>query len=530
MTPVTLAGIVYFPALPRKIDALFRNHHCALSGGFPMQGTSTMTGDERVSLPVRIGGRVYPLEFSASGAGETTVTAETAKANTVRRQLFRLITDRLSYFSSTRPRSTSELTEVYVDSLQALERFRQDVQDLIPHLCEANLTFRQESGTTAEKARNEVLAQKLSEMTAKTRLDIRRAKNVVDADLLALPAEQADERLRASLEDNVECFVADFFDALDQLVDQQIAGLVEWTGQNACRYHFFREVVIQDHESTKRMSNGRRQSSASPTGWVERINTTTRGTHTHRMARHEHHTTDAFHTSIDDSQVVMPPAVRKLVDNIPEWLAPIVRVIDGKLAREIVIERDIKKESWEQNEPEDIPVFGCEPAVVIDHIVLTGWGPRDIDAELARRNEQTQLQKQATERRKATLVAPACWTLGCCFSVLSLWLFWQSSTPTALGAAFAVLLVAVPCWISAFMYSAIATEQSLAKFRPLLGSLGITAVLLGVGLMLAFGFGSVAIVLTSVVLAIGGISILMSTRPRTPSQLERQANEFWTSI
>lgn len=495
-----------------------------------MQGTTITMGDERVSLPVRIRGRVYPLDIPVSGANDGTVSIETAQSSTVRRQLFQLITDRLSYFSGTGPRSTSELTEVYVDSLQTLEAFRQDVQGLIPHLCEANLAFRQESGTAVEEARKEVLTKKLSEMAAKTRLDIRRAKNVVDADLLALPAEQADEPLRASLEDNVRSFVADFFDALDQLVDQQIAGLVEWTGQNACRYHFFREVVIQDHESTRSTSNGRRRSSASPTGWVEQLKTTERGTHTHRLARHEHHTTDAFHTSIDDSQVVMPAAVKKLVDNIPEWLAPIVRVIDGKLAREIVIERDIKTESWEQHELRDIPVFGCEPAVVIDHIVLTGWGPRDIDAELARRDEQAQLHKQAVETREAQLVAPASWTFGCCFSVLSLWLFWQSSTPTALGAAFAVLLVAVPCWISAFVYSATANEQSLTKFRPLLGSLSITAVLLSFGLLLAFGFGSAAVVLTAIVLAIGGIIILVSTRPRTPSQLERQANEFWSSI
>ena len=228
-----------------------------------MQTPTASQTEKQVSLPVRIRGRLYPLETPVAPATEATVPTDETKPNSVHCQLARLITDRLSFFAATHPGTTSELTEVYVDSLKTLERFREDIQHLIPHLCEANLVFRQESGTTAEKARKEVLAKKLSDMTAKTRLEIRRAKNLVDANLLALPADRASDLLRESLEENVRRFVSDFFDALDQLVDQQIAGLVEWTGQNACLYHFFREVVIQDHHSTTEGSNGRRRSTTS---------------------------------------------------------------------------------------------------------------------------------------------------------------------------------------------------------------------------------------------------------------------------
>ena len=110
-----------------------------------------------------------------------------------------------------------------------------------------------------------------------------------------------------------------------------------------------------------------------------------KGQHQHRFARHQHEVMNAVRTSIRNSQVVMPPAVVRLVEVVPVWLYDFVQVIDGDIFRERVIEQDTNLEYWADVQVRDEPIIGCEPGVIIGPYVLTGWGPREVAAESDRR-------------------------------------------------------------------------------------------------------------------------------------------------
>ncbi|MCE5269542.1 MAG: hypothetical protein LLG00_16825, partial [Planctomycetaceae bacterium] len=145
---------------------------------------------------------------------------------------------------------------------------------------------------------------------------------------------------------------------------------------------------------------------------TRKVETVLHGKHYHRFARHEQHVLNAICTTIGNSQVVMPPQVVSLIEQIPKWLYPHVRVIDGDIFRELIVEQDAGVEDWtKQIEVRDEPIWGVEPAVIVGHFVLTGWGPREVGQEQSRRQsiEQVQAKKvvEQTARWRASLFAVA---------------------------------------------------------------------------------------------------------------------------
>ena len=277
------------------------------------------------------------------------------------------------------------LVEAYIGSLTQLDRFRKEVENLIRVACEANLEFRQQSGETHEQARDAALQSKLSEMLSAAASDWLPTRNIIDARLVSRPVDELRQRLDTALQQAVGQFCGGFFESLAKLVDRELFGLVEWLPNNCCSYHFFKRVVIQENDGPQatavksKFHSGIEFDSASGRQVVGTRTTTTtrgRGRHQHRLARHQHDVMNAFHTSIGNSNVVMPPQVARLCDSVPEWLRPFVRVIDGTIFRERIVERDTGTDNWQDVQIHDEPIMGWEPGVVIGPYVLTGWGPR----------------------------------------------------------------------------------------------------------------------------------------------------------
>ena len=193
-------------------------------------------------------------------------------------------------------------------------------------------------------------------------------------------------------------------------------------------YHFFRRVVIQGatqhtQESSVVMRRDSDESDDDDFGTEGVIGhfRTTRSQHVKheiRFARHEHEVIDAMHASIGNSTVVMPPQIVRLTKSIPEWLYPFVDVIDGQIVRERIIERDVSVEDWSKVVVRDVPIIGGDPSIVIGPIVLSGWGPREIQQEQERRQSiQDTAQQKFRERLAPVLVAAAIF-----LSITSLWL------------------------------------------------------------------------------------------------------------
>ncbi len=287
-------------------------------------------------------------------------------------------------------------------------------------------------------------------------------------------------------------------------MDREISGLVEWTSQSTCCYHFFRQVIVQDRDDTviengvvhyDRFEHGRA---------IQDVDKVDRGTHTHRLARHEYRTGVAIVTSIENTRVVLPQAVAELVNHIPDWLEPVVRIIDGTLVRARIIEQDLETVAWEKRETIDRFEFIYEPGVLIDHVVLTGWGPLDIDAELQRRQQEKKASQRIIAAKQRTIWTTA--TVG--LSGLSLAWHWGTNDLIDLVFAFVMIMAATYCAITAANAHSQACNRRFVFGQPFGLALGLVLLLTGVGLFLSYFRSLGNLVFLPVILAVAGAFLL----------------------
>lgn len=349
-------------------------------------------------LDLEVLGRRFPADWGVSRS-QTKVRPKQLKSTTEQRELKDLVDDAIWGSLAWVPTTTAEvpcetLVASYIQSLNQLDRYRRDVDGMIRAACIANLEFRQEQGETHAGAKDAVVTGKLKEMLQSSFDAWMPVRNVVDARLVSRPKAEIQTKLESALKQAVADFCQQFFDLLARMVDQELFGLVEWLPNNCCAYHFFRRVIIQENEgASERVSEERFRTPRQPDrGFGRQIvgrrtieQTKGKGRHIHRFARHQHDVMQAIHTSIRDSRVVMPPSVQHLCETVPSWLYPFVQVIDGTIIRERIIERDATVDHWTDTQIRDEPIIGYEPAVIIGAFVLTGWGPREVQAEIQRR-------------------------------------------------------------------------------------------------------------------------------------------------
>lgn len=377
-----------------------------------------------VSLEVELGGRRFPLTWDQSRLPprrHIRKLQERAEDNPLAHQLSESIWTRLAWTAlPSNDGDRQSCVEAYVRSLNQLDQFRLDVESMIRAACLASLEFRQALGETHANSRDAALNQKLDEMLDQAACDWRSPRNVLDARTVSLPVETLREKLSVPLRSAVDDFSIQFFEMLAKLVDRELVGLVEWLPNQCCSYHFFRRIVIQENHGggVRRVEESRfdRIAERDPVTGRQIVGKRTvttvagSGVHYHRFARHEHEVMNAVATTIKDSRVVMPPQVERLIGKIPDWLYPFVKVIDGDIFRERIIEREQKVSSWEDVQIRDEPIIGCEPGVIIGPYVLIGWGPREVATELQRRQDVqrgTELENIIRVARSRTVVFTA---------------------------------------------------------------------------------------------------------------------------
>ena len=322
-------------------------------------------------------------------------------------RLARSLWERLPYAAlpNQLPNEANVLVRAYDDSLNMILGLQRDVVGFVHTLCESSLDFRQESGSTNEAARDQALQARVKELVGRIGEPFDGPRSVLDGQLVVRPIEELNKALSGSLKSSLHQFGQQIVKLLQTLVDQQLAGVVEWFGEErrACQYHYFKHTVLQENDgSVEERTSTTFEQSSRPRGLGRRIigNThvkdITAGRHVHRWGRYTHHVMNAFHTTIQNTQVVMPPNVQTLVRAIPEWLTGFVRIIDGEIIRQQIVECDFRVDAWQEVQHRDIPIYGCEPAVIIDQFVLTGWGPMEVAAE----QERLASQKADDSRRQ----------------------------------------------------------------------------------------------------------------------------------
>lgn len=361
------------------------------------------------TVAVRLSHRVFPQQ---AGMQEATLLRQTNRGGTIadlKRELTERLIGRLSWDLpvSSAMDGKERLVSGYISCLNQVERFRTEFEQLVKAICVTGLEFRQAATTTetdprsTEGIRNAIRSAEsaqLDELLERAGGPLMPARNIVTAEWITKPLDVMSSDVDHALRRAVTNFADQVFETFERLVDEQIAGLVEWFDGNVCRYHFFKSVVIHRVD----VRNDAPDSTESRNGAFDDLDDRTSSRrsrpqsqvrHEHRLARHEHHAINAFCTSIENSRVVVPENVQRMMKQIPDWLRPSVQVVDGTLVRELIVESHVRTEVT------DIPVYGCEPAVIIGPFVLSGWGPREIDQEL-RRVAQTEAPSTESQHQQ----------------------------------------------------------------------------------------------------------------------------------
>ncbi len=393
----------------------------------------------------------------------------------------RAIRDRLPWLTVPQTKNADRETVVsaYTESLQLLNRFRDDVQNVVRQACQANLEFRQEAGSTHVEARDATLKEKLDKMMSAATAEWDSAMSIASAKLLSQAPEIYTPRLQESLTGEVAKFTKQFFAMLARLVDQELCGLVEWLPNHCCRYHFFRHVVVQGAAETSEFSTWHDDDDEFiPFTRTQRTTTSHTVPHKIRLARHQHDLINAIRTSIENSSVVMPLQVQRLIEAIPEWLYPFVEVIDGQIVRERIAERDIAVADWSRVEVRDVPTIDFDPAVIIGPFVLSGWGAVEIREEEKRRRGFVNGSHESVQPWQARAFAVMATVLsGVCMWLSFRWLCGQG------GLLFVLMAGATgiaSTWQASFAVATLRKSPSATKFANSLAVAATAMLFVGV--------------------------------------------------
>lgn len=446
---------------------------------------------------VRMGDRIYPAldQQDKAFAPRAPETIDDDSPKQLCKNLADAIRELLPFLSLTANISDkAALFGQYVDSVSILERCRGEVIQLFQAMIETVLDF-DSAGTLSTEARSEILAQILKDAD----VQISHPENLATAEIAALKPVELQVRLQASLSQSIDKLVTELMDRLGVLVDRSVAGLVHWTSPNTVKYHFFRRRAAETGvQTTRKRGRVRRRSAEEARGdfrqWkrVNKRKTTTQVTCW--LVHHKHDTVNAIHTSLENSKVIMPEFVQALVKQIPEWMRPSICVIDGYLIREQIFERELCKHESTEVELEEELIHGYEPAVCLGPYVLTGWGPREIDAEVERRATEAAGAPQLQSVRFWGVCALACQVFCVLFAhlgvlALSVLLFVGGMVSIALWTSQASK-------VACFQLSEWQRQRICFEFLTLLGGLQLLFTPLSISLVLC-GLAFVVIGLTA---------------------------------
>ena len=347
---------------------------------------------------VKIRGRLYPhhLRESTSTRSPSTQSPETvAPTPTAQEDLTDSIWRRLP-FPDAECVGKKQLIEGYAASVTRLQEYHAELDGLFRLLCQTNFT-----ATDIGKLQRDVMENErkrlLRAMYRHGDLKPFQVENAVDAHLVSKPTEVVQQQLTSSLQQMTKRLVAQIFRTLDRLTDRSVTGVIDWTSDTTCKFHYFTESLTQTYDGPSTVTSQSRQ------GATLKVVTRHRhsGENIHVRARHEHHLIEARKHTIGDPTIAIPKKYHELVVVIPGWLRPIVRIVSGTQIRTDVVEQERRENRWlkEVVESRTFQVH-YDPAIVIDDYVLTAWDQQEIaEDERQREKELAEVQFESCRCR-----------------------------------------------------------------------------------------------------------------------------------
>ncbi len=229
---------------------------------------------------------------------------------------------------------------------------------------------------------------------------------VLTADLIAQPLNAITPVVNDWFRQSCHTVAAQLLLSMHVLVELDVVGLIEWPGETTCKLNYFRHLVTQDRLRS-RQTETVQERTTDDGEFRMRFETweQVEGRNRYSIERHEHHVMNAEARRLNEVQYPVPADKQAFLDQVPGWIRQHMRILEGDLILERVIERDLREEQWETT-PVLRSSYELEPAILLGHYVITGWGQKEIDREQFRRKRiATQEQPAPPVNQKQRVLA-----------------------------------------------------------------------------------------------------------------------------
>ena len=204
----------------------------------------------------------------------------------------------------------SDLYRLFADSLQTIESMYDQVGAWLGSIFECNVEVR--GAWLTQQRMASLMKQKSKDWEGFIpKFEFQRPVFDVAIDRRARFVVQAG--LQQMLTDAVMEFAVKLLDALDLLVEIEHVGLINWETDSACKFHFFRHVLLEEQGGVRMLPSEVRQSVRRGALSDQHVTTTTERKEqdyswTHRHARHVHEILDAKPVALPATNVSAPAA------------------------------------------------------------------------------------------------------------------------------------------------------------------------------------------------------------------------------
>ncbi len=328
--------------------------------------------------------------------------------------------------------SHKDLVQLTSISASALAEKQREVRNFAESICFESIELRvrgehvSEAKASAIRAAREPLVGSVQQVT-------RPIEPVITAELVARPVNEIAPVVNAWLRESCHTVAAQLLLSMHVLVELDVVGLVEWPSDTTCKLNFFKHIIVQDQVRTTETQRVRRRRGERGERLV-RFETWEQqeGRNRYAIQRHEHHVMNASLRTIDEAQFPIPAEKRAFLSKQPDWIRQQLRILEGDLIMEKVIEREVLEEKWVTT-PTLRTAYELEPAIVLGHYVITGWGLSDINREKNRqRRIETTKATDSTKDHERKIESRDREIAGRIYSQFNLWVFPASACSIAM--------------------------------------------------------------------------------------------------
>ena len=279
----------------------------------------------------------------------------------------------------------TELARQATLSIQSLHARQQDVKSFAESICYEAIELRVRGQHLAETKAKSLRSAREPLCRAVQQVN-RPLEPVLTAELMAQPLVEILPVLNHWLRNSCHTIAAHLLLSMHVLVQLDVVGLVEWPGESTCKLNFFKHVVTQNQIKRHR-TQSIQQSEIDDSGLRSvRLETWEHieGRDRYSIERHEHHVINAETHTVESARYPIPEEKRAFLGRVPPWIRQHLRILEGDLILEKIDEQVVGEKHW-QSTPRIKSSYEIEPAIVLGHYVVTGWGQVDIEKEGRRR-------------------------------------------------------------------------------------------------------------------------------------------------